>query len=70
MRGVVEKCNFCSERLVKGELPACVVSCAENALTFGDLNKPDSEIRKMLAANETMQRKPELGTLPSVFYII
>jgi len=24
----------------------------------------------MLATNETMQRKPELGTLPSVFYII
>ncbi|AAM73457.1 MAG TPA: 4Fe-4S dicluster domain-containing protein [Chlorobaculum sp.] len=70
MRGVVEKCNFCSERLVKGELPACVVSCAENALTFGDLNDPNSEIRKMLATNETMQRKPELGTLPSVFYII
>jgi len=70
MRGVVEKCNFCSERLVKGELPACVDSCPQKALIFGDLNDPDSEIRRMIAANQTMQRKPELGTLPSVFYII
>ena len=69
-RGVVEKCNFCSERLVKGQLPACVDSCPQKALLFGDLNDPQSESRKMLASNETMQRKPELGTLPSVFYII
>jgi len=69
-RGVVEKCNFCSERLVKGKLPACVESCAEKALTFGDLNDPKSEVRVLLQNNETMQRKPELGTLPSVFYII
>ncbi|NTW49641.1 MAG: 4Fe-4S dicluster domain-containing protein [Chlorobiales bacterium] len=69
-RGVVEKCNFCSERLVKGELPACVETCPEKALTFGDLNDPKSEIRRILESTQTMQRKPELGTRPSVFYII
>jgi len=69
-RGVVEKCNFCSERLVKGQEPACVEACPGKAITFGDLNDPSSRIRVMLGENETVQRKPELGTLPSVFYII
>lgn len=68
--GVVEKCNFCSERLLKGKLPACVEACPEKTLTFGNLNDPQSLIRQLLASNQTMQRKPELGTLPSVFYII
>jgi len=69
-KGVVEKCNFCSERLLKGKVPACVEACPELTLTFGDLNDPKSAIRVLLEKNQTMQRKPELGTLPSVFYII
>ena len=69
-KGVVEKCNFCSERLLKGKMPACVEACPEKTLTFGDLNDPKSGIRQLLEKNQTMQRKPELGTLPSVFYII
>jgi len=69
-QGVVEKCNFCSDRLVKGQQPACTEACPEQALTFGDLNDPRSDIRQLLEANETTQRKPELGTKPSVFYII
>ncbi len=68
-RGVVEKCNFCVERLEKKKLPLCVESCPEKALTFGNLNDPDSGIRKTLRENQTIQRKPELGTRPSVFYI-
>ena len=71
MRGVVEKCNFCVERLAKGLQPACVEAVGyTRALIFGDLNDPHSEIRKVLDENFTIQRKPSLGTLPSLFYIV
>jgi len=71
MRGVVEKCNFCAERVGLGKQPACVEACGDSkALIFGNLNDPDSEIRKVLKANYTVQRKPSLGTHPSVFYIV
>jgi len=69
-RGVVEKCNLCAERLAKNLKPACVEICPEGALTFGDLNDPNSEIRSILKSNNTIQRKSELGTGPSVFYIV
>ncbi len=69
-RGVVEKCNFCAERLAKGQIPACVEAADDGALTFGDLNDPNSEVHKLLKENNTIQRKPELGTGPSVFYIV
>ena len=43
-RGVVEKCTFCDERLIKGQLPACVEACKEKALVFGDLEDPHSRL--------------------------
>jgi molybdopterin-containing oxidoreductase family iron-sulfur binding subunit len=67
--GVVEKCTFCSERLEKGEEPACVES-SNGALVFGNLNDPESEVRKILNTHFTLRRKPSLGTMPSVFYVI
>lgn len=71
MRGVVEKCNFCADRLGRGDAPACVeASSASRAIIFGDLNDPRSEIRQVLKEKFTIQRKPALGTHPSVFYII
>jgi molybdopterin-containing oxidoreductase family iron-sulfur binding subunit len=71
MRGVVEKCNFCGERLALGLEPACVEACkGTGALVFGDLNDADSEIRKVLDEEFTIQRKPSAGTIPSVFYIV
>ncbi|ADW16480.1 putative sulfite reductase-associated electron transfer protein DsrO [Desulfobulbus propionicus DSM 2032] len=70
-RGVVEKCNFCVERVQIGKLPACVEAVGDSkALVFGNLNDPNSEIRKILKEQHTIQRNPSLGTLPSVFYIV
>ncbi len=71
MRGVVEKCNFCGERLALGLEPACVEACkGTGAMVFGDLNDPHSEVRKVLDKEFTIQRKPSAGTKPSVFYIV
>lgn len=71
MRGVVEKCNFCGERLALGLEPACVEACkGTGAMVFGDLNDAHSEVRKVLDKEFTIQRKPSAGTKPSVFYIV
>ncbi len=70
MKGVVEKCTFCETRLRKGQLPACVEACEHGALTFGDLDDPESEVRKLLESNYTIRRKPQLGTEPQVYYIV
>ncbi|MBT3311029.1 MAG: 4Fe-4S dicluster domain-containing protein [Desulfobacterales bacterium] len=69
MKGVVEKCNFCAERLAVGKTPACV-EASHGALAFGDLEDPKSEVRKLLKSNYTIRRKPSLGTGPSVYYIV
>lgn len=69
-RGVVEKCNFCAERLAQGLLPVCVEVCPEKALIFGDFNNPDSEVREILRSEHIIQRLPELGTKPNVYYVI
>ncbi|MDK2955666.1 MAG: hypothetical protein PWQ57_1162 [Desulfovibrionales bacterium] len=69
MRGVVEKCTFCSERLDNGQMPACV-EASKGAVLFGDLTDKDSEVRKALRENFTIRRKPSLGTEPGVYYII
>ncbi len=70
MRGVVEKCTFCEERLVKGQLPACVEACDHGAMIFGDLEDPDSKIREILHGNFSLRRKQGLGTQPEVYYIV
>ncbi len=69
MKGVVEKCNLCAERLAEGKIPACV-EASEGGIIFGDLDDPDSEIRKVLKENYTIRRKVDLGTNPSVYYIV
>ncbi len=68
MKGVVEKCTFCYERLAKGLRPACV-EASKGALLFGDLDDPESEARKVLGERYSFRRRPELGTRPSVYYI-
>ena len=72
-RGVVEKCNFCAERLRKQLPPACVVAAegvsgGEGALTFGDLSDPKSEVHEILRTKHTISRMNGLGTGPNVYY--
>ena len=69
MKGVVEQCNFCAERLAVGKVPACV-EASNGAMVFGDLDDPESEIRDSLSSNYTIRRKPGLGAGPSVYYIV
>jgi molybdopterin-containing oxidoreductase family iron-sulfur binding subunit len=69
MKGVVEKCNFCAERLAVGKMPACV-EASDGAVIFGDLKDPHSEVREVLHKNFTIRRKQSLGTEPCVYYIV
>ncbi|HKJ93678.1 MAG TPA: 4Fe-4S dicluster domain-containing protein [Longimicrobiales bacterium] len=74
-RGVVEKCDFCAERLRDGLPPACVeaasaVEGGAGALTFGDVTDPNSDVSRLLRERETIVRRPELGTGPNVYYIV
>lgn len=68
-KGVVEKCEFCAERLAEGKLPACV-EVSEGAMVFGDLADPDSEVRKLLSERFAIRRSPTLGTQPCVYYLV
>ncbi len=69
MRGVVEKCNLCVERLDAGKLPACV-EAAPDIMIFGNLVDADSPVRKVLRERVSMRRKIQLGSKPSVFYLV
>jgi Fe-S-cluster-containing dehydrogenase component len=69
MKGVVEKCNFCAERLAVGQMPACV-EASNGALTFGDLKDPHSNVRELLKENFTIRRNSVIGTEPCIYYIV
>ena len=79
--GVVEKCNFCLERIDEGlakglkpgidreATPACVISCPTKALHFGDLDDPYSEIARLIKEKKGKAFHSEYGTEPSIYYI-
>ena len=69
-KGVVEKCNFCEERIAKGLLPACVEACRQKALTFGDVEDTRSEIRLLLEKRFSLRRRAHLGTGPQIYYLL
>jgi len=67
--GTAQKCTLCVHRIDKGLKPACVETCPTNALVFGNLNDPESEISKLIRQRPSFQPRAELGTDPNVFYL-
>jgi Fe-S-cluster-containing dehydrogenase component len=82
--GVMEKCTFCNQRILAGEIkakaenrelqdgevkPACVQSCPTTAMVFGDLNDPNSQVSRMSRSVRATTLLAEVGTLPKVIYL-
>ena len=67
--GVADKCTWCYHRITDGRQPACVEVCPVDARVFGDLNDEASPIQAFLQAPGSGVLRPELGTLPRVFYV-
>ena len=79
--GVAQKCTFCSDRIDFGldngltpgldprATPACVNSCIADALHFGDIDDPNSNVSRLLREQKHFRMHGELGTEPSFFYL-
>ncbi len=68
LKGVMEKCTFCVQRVEKGLMPACVATCPTFALRFGDLDDRNSDVSKLLREKARFRLLEEVGTQPRVFY--
>ena len=67
--GFVVKCHGCFHRIEKGLKPACVDACVGGARIFGDIQDPNSAVRKVVDAIPTSGLKAYLGAKPMVFYV-
>jgi molybdopterin-containing oxidoreductase family iron-sulfur binding subunit len=85
VRGVMEKCTFCIQRIRAAELkakrehrqvrdgdiePACLQSCPTRVFTFGDLLDPKSKVSQ-LTRNDPRRYHilEELNTKPAITYL-
>jgi Fe-S-cluster-containing dehydrogenase component len=67
--GYVEKCTFCIQRVRESKDPACTTVCPTDALTFGDLDDPNSEVSAQLRKQQFKVLKEHEDTEPRVFFL-
>ncbi|WP_457553514.1 4Fe-4S dicluster domain-containing protein [Desulfobacula sp.] len=68
--GNARKCSFCLHRVREGMLPACVTTCLGGATSFGDYNDKSSLVHELVGSGRAKRLKEDLGTAPSVYYLI
>lgn len=83
-RGVMEKCSMCIQRIQSGKLQAkmenrkledgdiktaCQAACPANAIVFGDLNDPNSEVSKALRNERVYYVLEEINVQPNIGYM-
>jgi molybdopterin-containing oxidoreductase family iron-sulfur binding subunit len=84
VRGVMEKCTYCVQRISgarraaetekrqirDGEIvTACQAACPTQAISFGDLNNPDSKINALRKEPRLYELLGHLGTRPRTTYL-
>ena len=70
-KGCVEACTFCVQRVDREETPACVEACnrdGHQAMIFGDLNNPDSDVAKAMKTYASTEVRGDLGLNTGVRY--
>ncbi len=85
MRGVMEKCTFCVQRINEAKyhakdngharvpdgdlVTACQQACPADAIYFGNTNDPESKVSKMMNSQRSFLVLEELNVRPSVGYL-
>ncbi len=69
-RNIPQKCTFCAHLIDRGwKEPRCAEACPTQAIVFGDLDDPSSEISKLMASGRVEAIHPEYNLRERVRYI-